>query len=147
MVKNWDFRRETLPGRAFDADHRADRVNSVSDAIMRWRRGLLLLICLTTPRAISPSESEHSQGPASFLASSARAPRGSPVKTKLRAEDAWQERQMRFFHKAVEDERMLLFKSEGPSSRPPPDDKEARSCHGVACFPLFPHALLVALGG
>ena len=101
---------------------------------MRWCTGLLLLIYLTTPREISPSDAEHSQGPSSFLASSPT-PRGSalrpatdssPAKTKRRAEDAWEERQMGFFHKAVEDERMLLFKSEGPAFRPPPDDKEAR---------------------
>jgi len=103
-----------------------------SSRSMRWCTGVLLMICLTTPREISPSDVEHSQAPSSFLASSPT-PRASalrtdasPAKTKRRAEDTWEERQMGFFHKAVEEERMLLFKSEGPSYRPPPDDKEAR---------------------
>ena len=80
-----------------------------SSHIMRWCTGLLLLICVTMPREISPSEAEHSQGPSSFLASSPT-PRGSalrpatdspPAKRKLRAEEAWEERQMRFFHTTV----------------------------------------------
>jgi hypothetical protein len=99
----------------------------------KWR--LLLWICLALPLAVSPSGSRSPRGPSSIETSSAgvrrskaarTAPAKSPDKNPLSATEAFEARQIRRFHKAVDAERALRYRTEGPLTTAPPDDKQAR---------------------